>query len=42
MTKGVKYEGIERQDFIDSVNFLVESRYIRLREIGTHISADLD
>lgn len=39
--QGVKYDGIERQDFIDSVNFLAESGYIRLREIGTHISADL-
>lgn len=39
--QGVKYDGIERQDFIDSVNFLAESGYIRLREIGTHISAEL-
>lgn len=39
--QGVKYDGIDRQEFIDSVNFLSESGYIRLREIGTHISADL-
>ena len=30
--KGLKAEGIERQEFIDSVNFLHEEGYIYLRD----------
>ncbi len=31
--KGLKAEGIERQEFIDSVNFLHEEGYIYLRDM---------
>lgn len=34
--QGVKYEGIEKQEFIDSVNFLADEGYIHLRKIDTH------
>ena len=39
--KGVEYDGIERQEFIDSVNFLAEEGYIHLREISTKEDATL-
>ena len=39
--QGVKYDGIERQEFIDSVNFLAEEGYIHLREIESHEAASL-
>lgn len=39
--KAVRYEGIERQEFIDSVNFLAEEGYVRLRDVKTHEDADL-
>ncbi len=39
--KGVEYDGIERQEFIDSVNFLAEEGYIQLREISTKEDATL-
>ena len=39
--KAVSYEGIERQEFVDSVNFLAEEGYISLRDIHTHEAATL-
>ena len=39
--KAVSYEGIERQEFVDSVNFLAEEGYISLRDIHTHEAAAL-
>lgn len=39
--KGLKGEGIERQEFIDSVNFLHEEGYIYLREIESREPANL-
>lgn len=39
--KAVRYEGIEKQDMIDSVNFLAEEGYIRLRNISTGEEAAL-
>ena len=39
--KAVSYEGIERQKFIDSVNFLAEEGYIHLRDIKTKADASL-
>lgn len=39
--KAVSYEGIDRQEFIDSVNFLAEEGYINLRDIHTHEAATL-
>ncbi len=39
--QGVRYEGIEKQEFIDSVNFLADEGYIHLRDIDTHESAKL-
>ena len=33
--KAVSYEGIEKQEFVDSVNFLAEEGYIYLRDIKT-------
>ena len=34
-------ESIERQEFVDSVNFLAEEGYISLRDIHTHEAATL-
>ena len=34
--KAVSYEGIEKQEFVDSVNFLAEEGYIHLRDIKSH------
>lgn len=39
--KAVSYEAIERQEFIDNVNFLQEEGYIHLRDIKTHEDASL-
>lgn len=39
--KAVEYEGICKQDVIDSVNFLAEEGYVHLRDIRTHESATL-
>lgn len=39
--KALGYEGIDRQSFIDSVNFLSEEGYIHLREKDTHEDATL-
>lgn len=39
--KAVSYEGIERQEFIDSVNFLAEEGYIHLRDVKTRADASL-
>ena len=39
--KAVSYEGIERQEFVDSVNFLAEEGCISLRDIHTHEAATL-
>lgn len=39
--KAVSYEGIERQEFIDSVNFLAEEGYIHLRDVKTKENANL-
>ena len=39
--KGVRGEGINRQEFVDSVNFLAEEGYITLREIDSREKAGL-
>lgn len=39
--KGLKAEGIERQEFIDSVNFLHEEGYIYLRDMESRELANL-
>ena len=39
--KAVRYEGIEKQEVIDSVNFLAEEGYVHLRDIRTHEDASL-
>lgn len=39
--KAVSYDGIEKQEFIDSVNFLAEEGYIHLRDTKTHEDASL-
>lgn len=39
--KGLKAEGIERQEFIDSVNFLHEEGYIYLRDMESGEPANL-
>ncbi len=39
--KGLKSEGIDRQEFIDSVNFLHEEGYIYLRDIENKEPASL-
>lgn len=39
--KGVKAEGISKQEFLDSINFLSEEKYIHLREIDTRQDAGL-
>ena len=39
--KGLKAEGIERQEFIDSVNFLHEEGYIYLRDTESREPANL-
>ena len=39
--KGLKAEGIERQEFIDSVNFLHEEGYIYLRDMESRETANL-
>lgn len=39
--KGLKGEGIDRQEFIDSVNFLHEEGYIYLRDMETKEAAGL-
>ena len=39
--KGLRNEGIERQEFIDSVNFLAEEGYIGLRSIENREAASL-
>ena len=39
--KGLKAEGIERQEFIDSVNFLHEEGYIYLRDMESREPANL-
>ena len=39
--KGLKAEGIERQEFIDSVNFLHEEGYIYLRDMESREQANL-
>ena len=39
--KGLKAEGIERQEFIDSVNFLHEEGYICLRDMESREPANL-
>lgn len=39
--KAVSYDGIDKQEFIDSVNFLAEEDYIHLRDIKTHEDASL-
>ncbi len=39
--KAVSYEGIEKQEFIDSVNFLSEEGYIHLREVKSREDANL-
>lgn len=39
--KALRYENIEKQEFIDSVNFLQEEGYIHLRDIMTHEDASL-
>jgi hypothetical protein len=39
--KAVSFDGIGRQEFVDSVNFLQEEGYIRLRDIETHEDAGL-
>jgi hypothetical protein len=39
--KGVRSEGIDRQDFIDSIHFLTEEGYINLRTIENHVPAIL-
>ena len=41
MEKAVSYEGIEKQEFVDSVNFLAEEGYIYLRDIKTREDASL-
>ena len=40
--KGLKAEGIERQEFIDSVNFLHEEGYIYLRDMEPANLADVE
>lgn len=39
--KALSFEGIDRQSFLDSVNFLSEEGYIHLREKDTHEDAAL-
>lgn len=39
--KAVSYEGIDRQEFIDSINFLNEEGYIHLRDMQTHADGNL-
>ena len=39
--KGLKAEGIDRQEFIDSVNFLHEEGYIYLRDMESREPANL-
>ena len=39
--KAVSYEGIEKQEFVDSVNFLAEEGYIHLRDIKSDEDASL-
>ena len=39
--KGLKAEGIERQEFIDSVNFLHEEGYIYLRDMESREPVNL-
>lgn len=39
--KGLKAEGIERQEFIDSVNFLHEEGYIYLRDMESREPSNL-
>ena len=39
--KGLKAEGIERQEFIDSVNFLHEEGYFYLRDMESREPANL-
>lgn len=39
--KAVGYEGIDKQEFIDSVNFLSEEGYIHLRDVKTHETGNL-
>ena len=39
--RALEYEGICKQDVIDSVNFLAEEGYISLRDIRTHEAATL-
>ena len=39
--KAVSYEGIEKQEFVDSVNFLAEEGYIHLSDIKSHEDASL-
>lgn len=39
--KGVRGEGISKQEFLDSVNFLTEEKYIQLREIDSKEDAGL-
>ena len=39
--KGLKAEGLERQEFIDSVNFLHEEGYIYLRDMESREPANL-
>lgn len=39
--RGVKYDGIDKQEFIDSVNFLSEEGYIHLRDINSKEDASL-
>ena len=39
--KGLKAEGIERQEFIDSVNFLHEEGYIYLRDMESREPTNL-
>ena len=38
--KGLKAEGIERQEFIDSVNFLHEEGYIYLRDMESYVTQE--
>ena len=40
--KGLKAEGIERQEFIDSVNFLHEEGYIYLRDMESREPANVE
>ena len=41
LRSAVSYEGIEKQEFVDSVNFLAEEGYIYLRDIKTREDASL-